>query len=164
MHVAETQEWAYPQCPPVLAACWLLRSWISGLSGAHFRFFCSVFCLLLLGVQLFYFRKPTEGPFLKPLKTSHIRRNCKSRDLLLTKVFFSLPCFYIPVILLMIYMMFLSYSKIIILFLFFRKHRDDMTLDIRLNEKEKQNIQNCLFKLYHFINDQLIVLHPYQLH
>lgn len=38
----------------------------------------------------------------------------------------------------MIYMMFLSYSKII--FLFFRKHRDDMTLDIRLNEKEKQNI------------------------
>lgn len=40
----------------------------------------------------------------------------------------------------MIYMMFLSYSKIIILLLFFRKHRDDMTLDIRLNEKEKQNI------------------------
>lgn len=40
----------------------------------------------------------------------------------------------------MIYMMFLSYSKIIILFLFFRKHRDDMTLDIRLNEKEKENI------------------------
>lgn len=87
----------------------------------------------------------TSGNQRKAPSSNHWRRHTSGETVshvifYLPRYFFSLPCFYIPVILLMIYMMFLSYSKIIILFLFFRKHRDDMTLDIRLNEKEKQNI------------------------